>query len=197
MIKIPCLFKRDFKDNEHPVLLDEVTPGCEWVLLGEGVATRKWDGTACMVQGGKLYARLDFKTNRKNGARTPPPDAIPCTPEPDPTNGHWPHWVEVKDQSEYRWHREALRPGLSDGTYECCGPKLQTNAESLDEHQLARHGELQYPDAPRDFKGIGAWLATMDIEGIVFHHPDGRMCKIRRSDYGLPPRKEQFKKEDE
>ena len=25
----------------------------------------------------------------------------------------------------------------------------------------------------------------LDIEGIVWHHPDGRMAKIKRRDFGL------------
>lgn len=24
-----------------------------------------------------------------------------------------------------------------------------------------------------------------DMEGIMFHHPNGRMCKIRKSDFGI------------
>ena len=90
MIKIPCLFQRDFSDQRRPKLLRAVTLGCEWVQAGEGVATRKWDGTACLVRNGLLYARLDFKANRRHGQRVPPADAIPCQ-EQDPVTGHWPH----------------------------------------------------------------------------------------------------------
>jgi len=58
MKKIPSLFVRDYEMDKPfdgiPVkgcflATYEVTPGCEWVLNGEGVATRKWDGTAIMV----------------------------------------------------------------------------------------------------------------------------------------------------
>ena len=48
--------------------------------------------------------------------------------------------------------------------------------------------ELRAPDVldcPRTFDGIREFLAPLDIEGIVFHHPDGRMVKIRKDDYGL------------
>lgn len=38
---------------------------------------------------------------------------------------------------------------------------------------------------PRDFDGLRAWLDGKDIEGIVFHHPDGRMAKIKLRDFGL------------
>ena len=55
MRKIPSLFKRDY-EGTHKVY-DEVVEGSEWVLAGEGVPTRKWNGTACMIEGGKLYKR--------------------------------------------------------------------------------------------------------------------------------------------
>jgi len=47
------------------------------------------------------------------------------------------------------------------------------------------HSEAaQYNDVPRTFDGIRGFLETMDIEGLVFHHPDGRMAKIKKRDYG-------------
>ena len=182
MKKIPCLFERDFTDKRRPVLLRTVTPGCEWVIAGEGVATRKWDGTAVMVKDGKVYARLDCK----NG-KVPPPGALPCDPAPDPVTGHWPHWIEAT-RPEDRWIREAAANELAfpeDGTYEAIGPKIGSNHEHAAEHQLRRHGAAQFEPFPRDFDGIRAWLAEHEIEGIVFHHPDGRMVKIRRDDFGL------------
>ena len=48
MKKIPCVFKRIFEGKDKGIT-EEVTPGCEWVLKGEGVATRKWNGTGCAV----------------------------------------------------------------------------------------------------------------------------------------------------
>lgn len=45
MRKIPTLFVREFLPNHKILITDQVTPGCEWVLAGEGVATRKLDGT--------------------------------------------------------------------------------------------------------------------------------------------------------
>lgn len=40
MKKIPTLFVRDF-DNRPAHVLPEVTPGCDWVLAGEGQVTRR------------------------------------------------------------------------------------------------------------------------------------------------------------
>lgn len=39
--------------------------------------------------------------------------------------------------------------------------------------------------APRKYQALVAWLKDKDIEGLVFHHPDGRMAKIKKRDFGL------------
>ena len=176
---MPCLFQRDFTNKRNPVLLESVTPGCEWVINGEGVATRKWDGTAVLVLGGQAYARLDCKSGK-----TPPEEAIPCDPAPDPVTGHWPHWIKA-GRPEDKWIRDAFeRSGtLADGTYEAVGPKIGSNHECLAEHRLYRHGDVELT-APRTFAGLREYLSGFMGEGIVFHHPDGRMCKIRRDDFG-------------
>jgi hypothetical protein len=77
-------------------------------------------------------------------------------------------------------------PVLPDGTYELVGPKIQGNAEGFVEHVLVSHDLTgMYPDAPRTFNELREWLSGMDIEGIVFHHPDGRMAKIKKRDFGI------------
>lgn len=71
-----------------------------------------------------------------------------------------------------------------DGIYELCGPKVQGNAEKFERHVLIPHGR-EVLDAPRTYDELKAWLADKDIEGIVWHHPDGRMVKIKKRDFGL------------
>jgi hypothetical protein len=178
MKKIPCLFQRDFTDKKNPILLREVTPGCEWVISGEGTATRKWDGTAVAIIGGKLHVRYDAKRGKPL-----PAGAIPCG-DPDPITGHNPSWV-FADGPEYKWIREAHGGKYyEDGTYEAIGPKINGNHDASDCHRLVRHGDEEL-DSPRNFDDIADFLRNRDIEGIVFHHQDGRMCKIRRDDYGM------------
>lgn len=161
---------------------DEVVPGAEWVLAGEGVATRKFDGTCCMVRNGRLYKRYDAKHGK-----TPPVGFEPAQ-EPDPKTGHWPGWLPVGDGPEDRWHREAFKGDELDGTYELCGPKLQGNPEGYTTHVLVRHGAEALPEEPRDYASIREFLAKANIEGIVWHHPDGRMVKIKAKDFGLKRR---------
>lgn len=175
MKKISSLFKRDYKGNR--LVYDEVVPGSEWVIAGEGVATRKFDGTCCMVQDGKLFKRYDCSKGRK-----PPIGFIP-TQDPDPETGHWPGWVLVGEGPDDRWHREAFLGTESNGTYELCGPNVQGNPECFTKHVLVPHGHETLPDAPRTFYAIRAYLETKGIEGIVWHHPDGRMVKIKRKDF--------------
>ena len=47
MKKIPTLFVREFSNHKVVKATEEVTPGMEWVLNGEGYATE--NGTALAV----------------------------------------------------------------------------------------------------------------------------------------------------
>jgi len=156
------------------------------VLAGEGVATRKFDGTAVYVKDGLLYARYDAKRGK-----VPPEGALPCEPGPDPVTGHWPHWikVDVVPQPQFKFIHEAWATStltLHDGTYEAVGPAINSNKERRERPELVRHGSVVFDDAPRTHGALKEYLSRLDAEGIVFHHPDGRMAKIRRSDFLLP-----------
>lgn len=181
MQKIISLFQRNY-DGDRQVR-DEVVPGAEWVTAGEGRATVKIDGTSCMIRGDMFYKRYDAKRGK-----TPPVGFEPAQ-EPDPVTGHWPGWLEVQEsQPSDKWHMEALdntHRVLRNGTYELIGPKVQGNPYGLASHILTAHGESElFPDPPRTFDALKAWFADHVIEGIVWHHPDGRMVKIKRKDFG-------------
>jgi len=178
MEKIITLFQRNYDGDR--LVRDEVVPGAEWVLAGEGIATRKWDGTACLVRAGCLYKRYDARSGK-----APPANFVPAQPEPDPVSGHWPGWVPVGDGPEDRWHREAWAQDTPDGTYELIGPRVQGNPEGLSAHALVPHGADPLPDAPREFDALRQYLQGTNIEGIVWHHPDGRMVKLKARDFGI------------
>lgn len=179
MKKIISLFQRNYEGDR--LVRDEIVPGAEWVVAGEGVATEKFDGTCCMVRGGQLYKRYDAKKGK-----TPPPGWEPAQ-DPDPVTGHHPGWLLVGEGPEDKWHREAWRGAVrADGTCELVGPKVQGDPYGLTMHLLRYHGSVELPDAPRGYAQIKAWLAEHRIEGIVWHHPDGRMVKIKAKDFGLP-----------
>lgn len=183
MQKIISVFQRNYETDR--LIRDEVVPGAEWVLAGEGIATRKYDGACCMVKSGVLFKRYDAKKGKQ-----PPPGFIPAQ-DPDPVTGHCPGWLKVGYGPEDRWSRVAfensrvMQADLSDGTYEAVGPHFQGNPERFLIDSLVRHGSAILANCPRSFGGIRAYLEPLDIEGIVFHHPDGRMAKVKKRDFGM------------
>jgi len=178
MKKIPTVFERDWGGDRSRVV-NQVHAGCEWVLAGEGVATRKLDGTCCLVRDGKLYKRRELRS----GDQAPP---LFERADHDNETGKTVGWVPCDIGPEDRWHREAFaaEPKLPNGTYELVGPRVQGNPERWLGHRLVRHGSIVVAGVPRTFDGLREWLAVQDIEGIVFHHPDGRMAKIKLRDFG-------------
>lgn len=182
MKKIISLFQRNYDGDR--LVRDEVVPGAEWVIEGEGVATRKFDGTAAMISGGKLFLRYDVK----NG-KTPPQGFIPAQ-DPDEVTGHWPGWVQADHHNPgHKWHIRAFentpREVLKDGTYEICGPHFQNNPEKQPFDCLLKHGMIMIDECPRAFNALKEWFTDKDIEGIVWHHPDGQMVKIKKKDFGM------------
>jgi hypothetical protein len=182
MQKIISLFQRNY-DGDH-LVRDEVVPGAEWVVNGEGVATRKWDGVCCLSDEGHLFRRVELK----KGA-TVREGFIPAD-DPDPITGKQPGWMEIGDGPEDVWHRLALhnKPFPPDGTYELIGPRINGNADHSREHQLVRHGEHTLIGCPRTFDALRDYLTSAGIEGVVWHHRDGRMVKIKARDFGLKRR---------
>lgn len=182
MKKIPTLFQRNFTDASRidPIL----TPGTEWVQAGEGIATEKVDGTCCMIRDGFLFKRREVKKGQP----------FPATFEPagpaDPNTGKTQGWLPVTSAPEDKWYQEAWfrLTGLArlDGTYELIGPAVQGNPYHADRHFLMRHGSIMLLDVPRTYDGLKEFFSTAVIEGVVFHHPDGRMAKIKRRDFGFP-----------
>ena len=183
MKKIPTLYKRD-PDNRSR-LLPEVHPDCQWVIDGEGVATVKSDGTCCLIKDGELFKRREIKSGKTV------PDNFTLV-EHDEATGKSVGWVPVDlEAKEDRWHAEAWRNesdpySPQDGTYELVGPKIQGNPEHYVGHLLFSHEHApQLTNFPTDLHGLELCLSPLDIEGLVWHHPDGRMAKIKLKDFGL------------
>ena len=185
MKKIPTIFERDWEGDRSRVI-NVPHPDCAWVFAGEGVATRKLDGTCCLFDQGKLWKRREL---RKGEAAPFDFNEV----DHDETTGKRVGWVPVGDGPEDQWHREALEHAATVGvplrnghTYELIGPKIQGNPEGAMRHILIAHdGLAMESDTSRDFDGLRGFLSGKDIEGLVFHHPDGRMAKIKLRDFGL------------
>lgn len=202
MQKIPSLYVRDW-DGDRRLVTRQVTPGAQWVIDGEGIATRKYDGTSCLITGSGTGYAFFRRFDAKHG-KTPPVDFMPAQDAPDELTGHWPGWIPVGLGPQDKWHREAFDQLYSlscssgeqirYGTYELVGPKLQGNPEGFDAHYLLKHGDTTYPKCPRTFDEIKDFIHYHNIEGLVWHRNDGapgledvpfNMVKIKGTDFGI------------
>ena len=186
MRKIPTLYKRD---ESRRFVTDEVNPGCEWALAGEGVPTRKIDGTCVRLdEVGNWWARREVKPGKAA------PDGF-VEVEHDEATGKTVGWEPIEQSPFVKFWAEAVGTGgyarsFTAGTYELVGPKINGNPERWSAHELIPHsysGLVLLPDdysgrAPRDLIDLAR---RNNWEGIVWHHPDGRMVKLKVRDY--PP----------
>lgn len=200
MRKIPTLFEREFSDHKVVKVLNKVTPGMEWVLAGDGVATVKFDGSCCAIIDRGLYKRYDAKKGRKI-----PDGAIKCQEEADPVTGHLPCWVKCdRNNPSDKWFWSAFdnyvlecsrnyldtcelsNPNdiVSNGTYEAVGRHFRNNSYNMDSDILIPHGK-QVVEVERTFEGIKQYLSENYIEGIVFWKDGEPKFKIKRSDFGF------------
>lgn len=101
MKKIPTLFQRDFAGDPRYVTR-EPNPACDWVFAGEGVATRKYDGT-CMrrTKDGMWWARREVKAGKPA-----PANYVPV--EVDEVTGKMVGWEPVEQSAFARYHAEAV-----------------------------------------------------------------------------------------
>lgn len=198
MQKIPTLFMRNHLARPA-VLTDTYDPACLWVARGEGVATRKYDGTCVLHDGSGVWlARREVKSGKDA-----PAGFVEISQ--DATTGKRVGWEPAEQSPFWRYLREALGGGdptvwpsgylqealgggdpaaWPSGTYELLGPKINGDPERSQGHWLVGHSSAdRLDDAPRDFEGLRSYLAHLPYEGIVWHHPDGRMAKIKRRDF--------------
>ena len=182
MKKIPTLFERVYENHKIIECLPNVTPGMEWVLNGEGIATVKYDGSCCALINGELYKRYDAKKGKPI-----PEGAIKCQEEPDPVTGHLPCWVKCNENDPSdKWFLQALDNTYYwvDGTFEAIGPHFQGNPYNLIYDELVKHGR-DIIHVERTYDGIKKYLSDVYMEGIVFWKDGEPKCKIKRTDFGF------------
>jgi Family of unknown function (DUF5565) len=184
MQKIPTAFLRD--ENDRKYVTDVPNPDCAWVFEGHGTATRKYDGTCVMLdEHGDWWARREVKPGKSAPANFV---AVSTDDVTQKTIG----WEPVGQSAFAKWHAEALAGpgGAADrpGTYELVGPKVNGNPERVGYHILRYHKyaermpavALSYDNLRR---ALLAWNEGSGIEGVVWHHPDGRMAKLKARDF--------------
>lgn len=181
MEKIETIYERDESSRGHPVI-PGIKGECAWVEAGEGIATRKVDGSNVQVEDGQL-----FKRQKPKGRDYDRASYAACDPD-NPAD----KWFYLAMSHTPRPARpEGEKQSVPDGIYEAVGPHFQGNPEKLEFDRLVRVIPIDpwliiRGDVPRTFKGLHTYLADNEIEGIVFHHPDGRLAKIKRRDFGFP-----------
>lgn len=197
MRKIPTLFVRDPRDMRY--VTREVHPDCKWVLDGEGTATRKYDGTCVMLDlAGEWWARREVKPGKHAPAGF-------VQVEHDRLTGKTVGWEPIGQSAFVKYHAQAVDshverrtgyPAFLAGTYELCGPKINGNPEDYTRHLLVRHADAEPLDLTEDGPGpysvdeivsMVRWVGERGWEGIVWHHPDGRMAKLKRRDFPQEP----------
>lgn len=192
MIKIPTLYLRDW-DHPKKIVTPEINPECDWVFRGEGTATRKYDGTAMMFDGQSWWSRRVVKIGGQ------PPLGYMEVDE-DKTTGTVYGWEPVEFSPFSKYVTEAFEnlqvelcceaSDIDPGTYELIGPKVNGNPEGEWEgHRLINHDHAEEVWIFRgDFdimrEQILALRNNYGAEGVVWHHPDGRMAKLKWRDFG-------------
>lgn len=182
MEKIPTVFRRDPAHQKR--VLPKVTPGCEWVLAGEGVPTQQYNGVCVMYDGAMWWIRRVVKP----GKRMPQTFRLLFT---EPDTGTMVGWEPMERSTFKKWHAEALgdETAWPVGTYELCGPTINGNPERLDAHELLFHTTANRLRIPKlTYEGLRDFLTALRIlhgvRGVVWHHPDGRMAKLKGRDFG-------------
>lgn len=183
MPKLQSPFVRKYVNGAY-IVTDEIAPDYEWVFNDDTVtAQEKLHGTNVSVT--IINGQIQTVYNRENRIDPWSTDVI----------------VDAVREAKGRGY---IR--LTDGQYfgEVIGPKLHGNPYKLDYHiwlpfdtYFAKHLTYKtWGKYPKDFATISAWFKdglmplfymskhngdkTGFVEGVVFHHPDGRMAKLRR-----------------
>ncbi|MFC0554746.1 hypothetical protein ACFFHJ_27995 [Planotetraspora thailandica] len=150
-----------------------------------GTPTLKWDGTCVMFDGAGLWARREVRPGKQAPAGFV---ALSTDEETGKTVG----WEPMAQSGFARWHAEAEAAAhgpFEPGTYELLGPKVNGNPDAFPGRVLMRHAwapdalDEDVKTALSDFDGLRDWLHARPYEGVVWHHPDGRMAKIKGRDF--------------
>lgn len=184
MHKIPTIFDRDWEGNRGVVDKLKTTN----FDFEQAIPTEKVDGTNVRVtiRSGKAV-RLEKRCNPNKRQK------LEGIEEP---------WYIDADQNDPqdKWIWDALNNSiledLPDGEWsaEAIGKNIQGNPLKLEGNRLLFFTLGQAPvleNVPTTFDELKAWLPKQRsklnpeayIEGIVWHHPDGSMVKIKAKDF--------------
>lgn len=182
MKKIQTIFKRT--DKIGPIT-QEYAIDTELFLVGK--ATEKLDGTNVRVTvRNNTAVRLE---KRRNPTKLEKAKGI-----------IEPWYIDASESSEDKWIQDALKntdlSQIPDGEWsgEAVGPNIQGNPLNLPTNRIVFFTLGQAPvfeNVPTTYEGLREWLPKQkskygndcNIEGIVWHCPDGSMIKIKAKDF--------------
>ena len=185
MSNLPRLFVREYDEQGNLIrLTDKVTPGMEWVLAGEGVATANHGGTTFMLIDGFLFLEGYVKKGEKA-----PQYAVMDGTEYNPKTGEGTYWVEVnKATTDNQWLIDTIYrtfgPNVPDGYFSCIGPNCASNPFGTFHDAIGFAYGRKPVAVERTFDGIKRFLQTYVWPGLVFWKNGRPMCEINRSDFG-------------
>lgn len=187
MEKIPTLFERDWKGNRKVIDQLAVTD----FDFENANATEKLDGMNVRITvRNHTVVRVE---KRRNPSKAQKAEGIK---DPWYVDAH-----EGAKEDQYLFEATANTDfaTVPDGEWsaEALGPKIQGNPLQLETHQLyffslsEWRNKVTFENVPTDFAGLKEWLPKQKsllgndcgIEGIVWHHTNGSMCKIKVKDF--------------
>ena len=183
------------------------------MLKGEIVPTVKYDGSCCALIDGLLYVRYDAKRGKKPPEGAIPccePDPVTGHhPHWVKANGNPAYkWFarardyffsdhvysdfEIESMSTGRYYKQLYPRGIKKAiTFEAVGKHFNGNPYGLAYDTLIEHGRNRIDvfsgkNELWHFNGIRKSLEENNIEGIVYWSNGEPVCKIKRTDFGLP-----------
>jgi hypothetical protein len=134
---------------------------------------------SALILNGEYYKRAVIKKDQ-----IIPTSFILCTT--DQQSGKQFGWILVDfENPQDQYYAEAFNLNLPDGTYELCGPKIFGNPEKMQTHTLIDHTSFLVDHFKITYKELKTFFSLHEYEGLVFHHSDGRMAKIKKKDFGI------------
>ena len=186
MKKIPTIYIR----GDDGLVTTEPNPEADWVFAGEGKPTViKVGVNVCVaVKNGVVEAFWKWREPRKVDELKGAQSFYVLVNRVLSVNKHI---VAAFDATDFtRWPT---------GTWPCeaLGPNIQGGVESGVPLLYPFSWQSEYPSG---YSWVSSWVGYSihtalksfllyyrpDIEGIVWHHPDGRYAKLKRKDFGLP-----------
>lgn len=188
MQKISTIFERD---GQTRGVTDQFSPWVEGFNFEEAIATEKLDGTNVRITvRNHTLVRLEKRRN---------PTKL------EKAKGLVEPWYvdasEFEAGDKYMWEaaQNTDLSSIEDGEWsaEALGPKIQGNPLNLEKHILflfsvpSEVAKVVFDDAPHTFEELKVWLPQQrskfgkdcGIEGLVWHHPSGKMAKIKQKDF--------------